>query len=592
MFLIQNMVRLVLAQMTDTLERPYSGSQTLKLPASWARTGILALLTLAAGVVALAIGLNFRSLPADAPLVADSTVGELAAWMAQQATGEETPPALLAALVKPRLPTADDEDANTEALVTWMQSVVAVWCIVVAVAAAVGIVGLVRRAGWARAVLIVALLGVDMLLFLIPPLEGESAFGLALAAVLLLLVALMFAPGRATRVIGFFVAISTILVLWEGVKAGAESIGYAITVPQSAWQQTAYPTLEDALDALQNGETAAVFADRKDLETLMPAGGAAADGQAYPALRYISLDTREQVFIFPVNPALPGRLNIAVRQEDASLYRQPSQLADQPVGAAEGSFAADRYLALPRSVTLLDLQIFNDLNLPHLQSIAEAFLQPARRNGDLLLVRILGEAGLYTWQEAGLGFLIGVVLGLFLGVVFAHSRLMERALLPYVVASQTVPILAIAPMVVIWMGSGPTAVAVIAAYITFFPVTINTLRGLLSPSPTAVELMNSYAASRWTILWKLRFPAAMPYIFAALKVSATASVVGAIIGELPSSIGDGLGRAILDFSSDYSLISTPKLWAAIVTAASVGVIFFILVSIIERVMLRRYVRSV
>jgi NitT/TauT family transport system permease protein len=146
-------------------------------------------------------------------------------------------------------------------------------------------------------------------------------------------------------------------------------------------------------------------------------------------------------------------------------------------------------------------------------------------------------------------------------------------------------------MVVIWLGASFTSVAVIAAYITFFPVAINTLRGLRSPNPTAVELMDSYAASWWTKLWKLRFPAALPYIFAALKVSATASVVGAIIGELPSGIGEGLGRAILDFSSDYSMISTPKLWAAIVTAALVGVIFFVAVSLIERVVLRRYVRG-
>jgi NitT/TauT family transport system permease protein len=209
----------------------------------------------------------------------------------------------------------------------------------------------------------------------------------------------------------------------------------------------------------------------------------------------------------------------------------------------------------------------------------------------MLLVRILGEAGLYTWGEAVFGFVFGALLGFGLGVVFAHSPLMERALLPYVVASQTVPILAIAPMVVIWLGASAISVAIIAVYITFFPVTINTLRGLLSPNPTAVELMQSYAANRWTILWKLRFPSALPYIFASLKVSATASVVGAIIGELPSGISEGLGRAILNFSSDYSAVSTPKLWAAIITAAFVGVIFFVIISIIERMVLRRYVRS-
>jgi NitT/TauT family transport system permease protein len=240
---------------------------------------------------------------------------------------------------------------------------------------------------------------------------------------------------------------------------------------------------------------------------------------------------------------------------------------------------------------LIDLKILNDLNLPHLQVIAEALLQPARRNGEQLLIRILAEAGLYTWGEAFWGFVFGALLGFCLGTLFAHFRFLERSLLPYVVASQTVPILALAPMVVIWLGANSFSVSVIAAYLTFFPVVINTLRGLLSPKPTAVELMQSYAANAWTILWKLRVPAALPYIFTALKVSATSSVVGAIIGELPSGIGEGLGRAILNFSSDYSLASTPKLWGAIIVAASVGILFFVGVSLLERLVLGRYIRA-
>ena len=261
------------------------------------------------------------------------------------------------------------------------------------------------------------------------------------------------------------------------------------------------------------------------------------------------------------------------------------------IAAVAGDFADAKFLSRPRSLVLLDMKILNDLNLPHLQMIAEAFLQPARRNGELLLLRILTDAGVYTFSEAIFGFIFGAALGFFLGTVFAHSRLLERGLLPYVVASQTVPILAIAPMVVIWLGASQLSVAVIAAYLTFFPVTINTLRGLQSPAAEQVELMRSYAASPWTIMWKLRMPAALPYIFTALKVSATASVVGAIIGELPSGIGDGLGRAILDFSSDYSLVSTPKLWASIMMAATVGIVFFVSVSLAERLALRRYIRA-
>ena len=192
-------------------------------------------------------------------------------------------------------------------------------------------------------------------------------------------------------------------------------------------------------------------------------------------------------------------------------------------------------------------KVASDLNLPHVWSIAEAFVNPARRNGPPL-ISILLSAAFYTFREALTGFVLGASLGLLLGIVFAHFSIWERGCMPYVVASQTVPILAIAPMVIIWLQAGWLSVAVIAAYLTFFPVTINTLRGLRSPDPMSVELMHSYAATRWQILWKLRFPAALPYIFTAFKIAATTSVVGAIIGELPSGIRSGLGGAILNFN--------------------------------------------
>jgi len=176
-------------------------------------------------------------------------------------------------------------------------------------------------------------------------------------------------------------------------------------------------------------------------------------------------------------------------------------------------------------------------------------------------------------------------LGFALGTLFAHSRLLERSLLPYAVASQTVPILAIAPMIVSALGAGWVPVAVISAYLTFFPVTVNTLRGLLSPEPMALDLMRSYAAPPWAVLWKLRVPAALPYIFTALKVSATGSVVGAIVGELPSSRSDGLAAAILRASGNYA--SEPeKLWAAIVMASLVGLLFFAAIALLERGVMR------
>jgi NitT/TauT family transport system permease protein len=170
-------------------------------------------------------------------------------------------------------------------------------------------------------------------------------------------------------------------------------------------------------------------------------------------------------------------------------------------------------------------------------------------------------------------------------VLFVRSTLAERAFMPYVVASQTVPILAIAPMVVIWGGRASipqwVSVAIIAAYLTFFPVTINTLRGLRSPSPTAMELMRSYAATDRQQLWKLQVPAAMPYIFTALKISAAASVVGAIVGELPAGFADGLGRALLSFSQQFTA-DPSKLYAAVLFCGLTGITLVLAVTLVER----------
>jgi len=228
--------------------------------------------------------------------------------------------------------------------------------------------------------------------------------------------------------------------------------------------------------------------------------------------------------------------------------------------------------------------VASDLNMPHVWDIAASFVEPAQRNGPPLGL-VLVNAGIFTFREAFGGFVFGALLGLALAIVFVHSPLLERALVPYVVASQTVPIIAIAPVVVIWLQGGWLAVAVISAYLTFFPVTIAGLRGLRSPDPRALELMRSYASSSRDVLLKVRLPAAAPYLFAAFKVAATASVVGAIIGELPSGIRDGLGGAILNFNQFY-VSGPPKLWAAIIVAAIVGIGFFALVRGAEVLFLR------
>jgi len=234
----------------------------------------------------------------------------------------------------------------------------------------------------------------------------------------------------------------------------------------------------------------------------------------------------------------------------------------------------------------------NDRTMPHLHHIVGELFEPSRRNGPLL-VDVLWDAALFTAKEAAAGFFLGALVGFVLGAVLAHSGLLQRGLLPYVVASQTIPILAVAPMVVVWVNPRlpPSlkdwgAVAVISAYLTFFPVTINTMRGLTSVDPRAVELLRSYAAGTWAVLWKLRVPTALPFIFAALKIAAPASVVGAIIGELPASIQSGLGGAILNFNQ-YYVTAPPRLWATNLVAALLGISFFLVVLLTERLVVRR-----
>jgi NitT/TauT family transport system permease protein len=577
--------------MSDSIvESPttFSRFQHLRFP-------FLLVLTLLALALVLNLLSNLGGLALDDDVLLESTLGRLATWMAHQ-TGND-PEEILSPFAKYAENWAKELGAaqlDPDILYTAMRNLRIAYYGLIVLLLVYTLLAIVVRPRRAPALLFVILLLLDALLFLIPSFEGSSALMPLVIAILAIMAATVLSPGKINRLVGFFLALSFLLVGWEASKAIADSLSYKILLPQPAWRYETEDTMEAALAALSAGTVDYVVADRKDLDDLMPPHPPKRDDTAalpYQDLRFLAnLDRSEGVAILPITPAFPGRLSIAVRADAATDVASVRDIFAGEIATIAGDFADERFLNQPRSLVLLDLKILNDLNLPHLQMIAEAFLQPARRNGELLLLRILTDAGIYTFSEAIFGFVFGAVLGFILGSVFAHSPLMERGLLPYVVASQTVPILAIAPMVVIWLGAGQLSVAVIAAYLTFFPVTINTLRGLQSPAAEQVELLRSYAASRWTIMWKLRLPAALPHIFTALKVSATASVVGAIIGELPSGIGDGLGRAILDFSSDYSMVSTPKLWASIVMAATVGILFFVAVNLAERLVLRRYVR--
>jgi NitT/TauT family transport system permease protein len=227
-----------------------------------------------------------------------------------------------------------------------------------------------------------------------------------------------------------------------------------------------------------------------------------------------------------------------------------------------------------------------DYKLPHISMIFEALGRPTPKGMTLWV--LLSDA-LYTGLEAVLGFVLGGVAGFLLAALFVHVKPAERGLLPYVIASQTVPIIAIAPMIVVGIGrlGAPPwlSKSIIAAYLTFFPVTINVLRGLTSVQRDQLALMHSYAANKAQTFFKVRLPASVPYLFTALKISATASVIGAIIGELPVGSTRGLGVQLV-VGSQYNTFNPGFLLATILMAALLGLVFYGVVALIERWVVR------
>jgi NitT/TauT family transport system permease protein len=202
--------------------------------------------------------------------------------------------------------------------------------------------------------------------------------------------------------------------------------------------------------------------------------------------------------------------------------------------------------------------------------------------------RSLVYHGWVTLSAALLGFGFGALLGIVLAVGIVHLRTLERSLLPWIIASQTVPILAIAPMIIVVLGSmgfvGLVPKAIISAYLCFFPVTIGMVKGLTSPDPIHLDLVRTYSASTSQIFWKLRWPSSTVFLFTSLKVAVALAIVGAIVGELPTGAQAGLGARLLA-GSYYG--QTVQIWAALVVAAVVAALSVAAVGLVERVTFQR-----
>ncbi|HEX6330420.1 MAG TPA: ABC transporter permease subunit [Actinomycetota bacterium] len=240
-----------------------------------------------------------------------------------------------------------------------------------------------------------------------------------------------------------------------------------------------------------------------------------------------------------------------------------------------------------------------DRAMPHVWDMLLRFAEPERRGAGGTILWVVVRGAWFTFRIAFAGFVLGAVVGLALAVVMARFRVVERGLLPYLVISQTVPLIALAPLVVSWGGrlqiggfEWPRwlSAAVLGAFLAFFPVAVGTLKGLTSVPAASLELMESYAASWRQTLLKLRFPAAVPYLVPALRLAATASVIGVVVAEISTGLAGGIGRLIIEYAR--AATSDPaKVYTAVFGAAALGLVMTGMVVGLDAVLMRHRPRE-
>jgi len=243
-----------------------------------------------------------------------------------------------------------------------------------------------------------------------------------------------------------------------------------------------------------------------------------------------------------------GVLAVAVIWE---LYKFFGPAEGVTVGAVEGDTGSG-FLILPRT---------NDRAMPHIWQMFTRLLEPTSGGSTPPLVVTVVQSAALTLGIAAVGFLIGVLVGMLLGLVMQRWRLAEWGLLPWIVVSQTVPLIAFAPVVhaigtQASRGGAPwpqwLSVAIIASYLAFFPVAVGALRGLAAPDRIHLDLMRSYATGYWATLFRLRLPAAVPYLLPALRLAAANAVVGAVVAEVSIGMRGGIGRMLIQLAGQGS----------------------------------------
>jgi NitT/TauT family transport system permease protein len=256
----------------------------------------------------------------------------------------------------------------------------------------------------------------------------------------------------------------------------------------------------------------------------------------------------------------------------------------QMAAVAENTWAKQLFHQVwPPAVLLIILGVTWELAC-HLLDISP-YILPAPSAIWLAMTTNSGALAFHTFTtmfEAVTGFIIGSALGAMLGTCFAYSRFLERGFLPFIIAANTIPVVAIAPIIIIWFGHGLASKIAVTAFLSFFPLALNMMKGLQSYDRVVMDVFHIAAATPWQRFWKMRLPGALPYIFVGLKLNVTFSVIGAIVAEFVQA-DRGLGFVVM---TAYRSMAMPRLWAAMLISALMGIVFFLLIAALEKLFVR------
>lgn len=368
------------------------------------------------------------------------------------------------------------------------------------------------------------------------------------------------AQGVRDKALPVAAVVAIIIVLWYGLAAALNWTQVEEGLINAAADKAAEAEAEAALNGDSSNDTDSADAGSEDDEsqsydsaTADPESGEdAATSEAAPAEDNAGSDESD------VTPAQPAPEQIAAATEKPPFMT-----------VLKGTWEMERpVLPSPHQIVK--------------EFVATTFAEPVTSNKSLVY-----HAGV-TASATLVGFALGAVLGMILAAGIVHVKTLDRSLMPWIIASQTIPILAIAPMIIVVLGNigitGLVPKSIISMYLCFFPVTIGMVKGLRSPDPMQLDLMRSYNASTAQIFWKLRVPASVPFLFASLKVAVAISLTGAIVGELPTGAAAGIGARLLS-GSYYG--QTVQIWSALFAAALLGTALVYGIGGIERLVLRQ-----